>query len=1001
MRSAWASRFLFDLCRCKTLVLIGYSASDAPVRYFLNVLEADRARFPDLRPVYALDSSTTQTTLDTRWQTLAVEPIFYRKQPKSNSHSALWQDLKKLANLVERPRGTRRAWATRLLEKPFVSTKVKDLDRVAWLFKDSDDLWEIVVTTITDPAWFDFFNDKHLWNQETASWVKAAWVAKDLQSRHRLKLSIAWLSKQGKSFAAALAVRLNQHRQLPQPWLRAWSLVTSNPPEPSVDWSAHSFPLGLKLDSPEFLLSDLQQAIEYLTPSVFFSTYDLDIDHSPPTSATRLRDILQPQLELRDTDGAKTLFEKLRKIGHEELLIDLATAKLQETLSKSLDIEGIEVDYDSNNFSVPSVEPHTQNEYHDGPVLLVQLLADLYPKLARNNKAKARAISEIWRWMPGLLGVRLWLQSMRCVHAFSADEAFGSICVLSRHQFWSIKRELLLLIRERASEADAILVNTLEQRILTEGLEFYQTFSLEPDEADWHHDARDSAVWLHLQMLLAANRLSASGTAELHAITTRKIDLNREIEEADYFDSYSGDVRRIEGNPQPIERAKENERLDRARESLESPYFEERLGWSAYCRSNPVGAFNTLKTAPLNEANSLLWKNLIEAVLVRRDENEGTFIDSIFKTLEQANIDFLALIIGGISHVYCNLQTESRAALSGWWPRLFEAAVKGDTATPDFSIDVYSIARDSTAGRLTMSRLQDIQEGLKHNPEIDNELMTSVESATLATGRQGMYARAVLIGETTFLLRLKATHVLEKLDKAMLGPTLEAVALRSVLVSRNLSPNTTQRFRKHFLQGINETLQSKQQAIAANLLRPALAIVRKEAGFEKWGITLDDVAQVLRKQTAASAIRENFLDLLNRWSKELGLDSAMGWRSTIAPLLEKVWPSERSLQNTSVARQFARLALKAGDAFPEALLYLKDHLTALPSFGGLIDVEKSNVLREHPNEMTEYLWRLFGTNESKNLHGMRAVLDQLVQTKPELEVDRRIQNLYRRVPSNE
>ena len=34
MRSGWASRFLFDLARCKTIVLMGYSASDAPVRYF-------------------------------------------------------------------------------------------------------------------------------------------------------------------------------------------------------------------------------------------------------------------------------------------------------------------------------------------------------------------------------------------------------------------------------------------------------------------------------------------------------------------------------------------------------------------------------------------------------------------------------------------------------------------------------------------------------------------------------------------------------------------------------------------------------------------------------------------------------------------------------------------------------------------------------------------------------------------------------------------------------
>ena len=34
MRSGWASRFLFDLARCKTIALVGYSASDAPGSLF-------------------------------------------------------------------------------------------------------------------------------------------------------------------------------------------------------------------------------------------------------------------------------------------------------------------------------------------------------------------------------------------------------------------------------------------------------------------------------------------------------------------------------------------------------------------------------------------------------------------------------------------------------------------------------------------------------------------------------------------------------------------------------------------------------------------------------------------------------------------------------------------------------------------------------------------------------------------------------------------------------
>ena len=92
MRSGWASRFFFDLVRCKTLVLVGYRAGDAPVRYLLNVLEADRNRFPDLRSVYAFDGINSDATeADARWDSLAVFPISYRKkvEPKKR-HEVLW-----------------------------------------------------------------------------------------------------------------------------------------------------------------------------------------------------------------------------------------------------------------------------------------------------------------------------------------------------------------------------------------------------------------------------------------------------------------------------------------------------------------------------------------------------------------------------------------------------------------------------------------------------------------------------------------------------------------------------------------------------------------------------------------------------------------------------------------------------------------------------------------------------------------------------------------------
>ena len=107
MRSGWASRFLFDLARCKAIALVGYSAQDAPVRYFLNVLEADRTRFPDLKPVYAFDGyeRDPEETVVT-WGALPVQPLPYCKVnpvDEANDHSLLWRGLEELAEITERP----------------------------------------------------------------------------------------------------------------------------------------------------------------------------------------------------------------------------------------------------------------------------------------------------------------------------------------------------------------------------------------------------------------------------------------------------------------------------------------------------------------------------------------------------------------------------------------------------------------------------------------------------------------------------------------------------------------------------------------------------------------------------------------------------------------------------------------------------------------------------------------------------------------------------------
>jgi hypothetical protein len=165
MRSGWASRFLFDLARCKTLVLIGYSAGDAPVRYLLNVLQADRERFTDLKSVYALDAvEGDELEASERWSLVAVEAVPYRRRNDgSPAHSALWQDLAQLAALVERPKPARRQRTQEILVKPYTSSTTQDRADLEWLIRGKGDLWDVILGSVNDAQWIDHFTRQQLW----------------------------------------------------------------------------------------------------------------------------------------------------------------------------------------------------------------------------------------------------------------------------------------------------------------------------------------------------------------------------------------------------------------------------------------------------------------------------------------------------------------------------------------------------------------------------------------------------------------------------------------------------------------------------------------------------------------------------------------------------------------------------------------------------------------------------------------------------------------------
>lgn len=1004
MRSGWASRFLFDLCRCKTVVLVGYRAGDAPVRYFLNLLEADRERFPELRRVYAFDGlkAGARAEAEVSWGALAVEPIGYEDESAvagKGLHTALWRDLDLLADLVERPSRTRGLWAQEILCKPFVDSDAMEIDRIAWLFRGTRDLWPVAIASIADGAWLTFFEDQKLWLAADAAWIIASWMSRDFQSASRLSDGIQWLDRLGKPFAAAIAVQLRQAKNLPVFWLRAWRLITSAQGHESLDWADKCFMVEQSLKSPVLFHGDLVKAVDLLTPTLQVRPRYSQIDGN--ASVERLTDLMSTSLHLRDTGGAASLLEALVAIPKLRVILALATSRLQDVVQLSIDIQGIEDDHDINDYSVPSVEPHAQNEHHDGPVFLVQLLAQMLSVATDEDRTYVRSYVEIWRSMPGVLGSRLWLHAMRQKHLFTANEAIRAVETLELSAFWAARRELALVLRDRASDADAAPVARIEQRILCEGGKYYFQYPIEEGQRDWRDHARDAGVWLRLNMLADAGRLTGAGAAELAAIKLRHEHLNREIQDSDFFGSYVSGVSAVRGDPSAILDAAAEDRLKVARDSVRSADIEKHLGWNAYCRVDPRGAFDMLIEATLDIANAQLWDGLIGSLCYPEgppDEQRLELVHQIFNALTPASDPVLAIVARRLVVLYWSTP-RSNPVVAAWWPRLFGTIVAQDELPLKLTRDLYSQVIDSAGGRLTQAALLDIEASVKAEAAIDPQWVAGIEAAVLAPRRQGFFARAALVYASSFLVQIKAGKVLSALSEALGQETVEATALRAVLVNdARISRAASQVFHRHVLRGAVEVGNDQHRAdvAASKIIEPALALIRGENDAAQWGISLNDTAFCLRH--GPQSLRDGAASLLKNWINNIAGGPAQTWRNSIRPLLNEVWPRERTLRGAGQALHFAELAIASKEAFPEALQYVLPFISPGEASVNVLQLEHSSGPEDFPHETLTLLWRLFGGRARPGMYGIASILDRLVAAAPSIEFDRRLQSLSQRVP---
>jgi len=187
LRSGWASRYVYDLVRAHTVVLVGYEADDPPMRYLLEVLESDRERFSDLRKVFAFAPSEPAKERLTAelWKAKGVEPILYR--PNGNDHSPLYDTLREWGRYDADPTFWRREQLRPILAAPPKSRAKDDLQRCASLLGHGD-ASRLLRELSPSPDWLAPLSEHAAFGPDKAR--PGEWIAGRLNDAEMIRASV-------------------------------------------------------------------------------------------------------------------------------------------------------------------------------------------------------------------------------------------------------------------------------------------------------------------------------------------------------------------------------------------------------------------------------------------------------------------------------------------------------------------------------------------------------------------------------------------------------------------------------------------------------------------------------------------------------------------------------------------------------------------------------------------------------------------------------------------
>jgi hypothetical protein len=750
------------------------------------------------------------------------------------------------------------------------------------------------------------------------------------------------------------------------------------------DWQARFIREGMTYGLRLELLELLKPHVKLKSP--FRIAEHVEIGE-PPTSKEppRIKDLVDWEIVL-GTSGVHEILGNLNKNPKWPAaltgLLPGLTSLLLEALDLMRQLEGANDRSDGSYWHQPSIAKHPQNQKFRDWTALIDLTRDAFQATARLNPGRARAEVERWLSYPYPLFRRLAFYAATETDLFTADVSLHWLLTDQNWWLWSVETEretfrlLVKLARTLSARDESLLLSAILQGPPRE------MFLADTDEETFRRIA-DRGIWLRLSKYQASTGKDLNGEA---ASTLARISRNfpewrLAPDESDEFPVWVGDtwMSDTEGWFKKQNSPKEPSALEEWLLIEHKEMTDD--DWSDRCKDDFSVAISALiHLGQRGQWPAQRWRTALQVwsdqSLVLQSWHQ---LRNLFGAAGDSAIEAIAGPMSWWLQALGKVFTEGVSQFLELVRRVLATQIQepfDGGNDPIFKAINHPVGQATDAVFRWWYR-QDLEDGqgLKDEPKGIYSELCKLEIASFRYGRIILGANLIALFRVDrewtqrFMLRNLDWDANADEARATWSGFLQAPRLYVSLFA-SIKPQFLQTA-KHY-DALGHVAEQYANLLTFVALEASEPFTKRELALATSRLPDEGLARcALSLVQALDSAGEKRIEY---------------WQNRIRPYLKEIWPKSVDAISRSVASSFARLCMKAGDAFPDAVSQLK------PS---LHEFRETGLAGRFPEAALTFLDAILVQNSFFLGRDLEACLSEIRLGRPNLEKDLRLERLTR------